>query len=112
MFDLEAVDWKETRWPGVRIHFLRSDRASGYAAVLVQMEPGSRYPGHVHTGPEELLVLEGSYADENGSYEAGSFVRYEAGTRHRPFCPPDGPRCRFFAIAREGIELFESPLSD
>ncbi|MCB9918309.1 MAG: cupin domain-containing protein [Planctomycetes bacterium] len=106
MFDLDSVPFRETRVPGIAIHFLESDRATGYAAVLIRMEPGSRYPGHRHTGSEELLVLRGAYADESGCHEAGSFVRYEAGTAHRPYCPEDGGSCVFFAIAREGIELF------
>ena len=91
------------------IHFLDSDRLRGYAAVLIRMEPGSRYPGHRHSGPEELLVLEGAFEDENGRYEAGDFVRHATGTSHHPYCPVGGERCSFFAIAREGIELFEDP---
>ncbi len=107
MFDPKDVVWQETRYPGVSIHFLDSDRASGYAAVLIRMAPGSTYPRHRHRGSEELFVLEGAYEDEFGRYEQGRFVRYEDGSMHHPRCPDGGPACVFFAIAREGIELFE-----
>jgi anti-sigma factor ChrR (cupin superfamily) len=60
MLDLDAVAWRDTRYPGVRICFLRSDRESSYAAVLIRMAPGASYPGHRHKGREELLVLEGA----------------------------------------------------
>lgn len=109
MFDLDQVPWQATRWPGVSIHFLDSDRVRGYAAVLIRMQPGSRYPRHRHSGSEEVLVLEGTYEDEAGRYEAGRFVRYAAGTSHHPRCPEGTASCTFFAIAREGIELFEAP---
>lgn len=121
MFDLDAIPFRATKWPGVSIHFLESDRASGYAAVLIRMEPGSRYPGHRHTDSEEVFVLRGCYADAAGRYPAGSFVRYAAGTAHRPFCPAEAGAgaeaeagsamsepCIFFAIARAGIEVFEA----
>jgi anti-sigma factor ChrR (cupin superfamily) len=109
MQDWQRQEWKATRYPGVEIAFLESDRESGYAAVLIRMAPGASYPAHRHRGSEELFVLEGAYEDEAGRYEAGRFVRYEDGSVHHPRCPAEeeGP-CVFFAISREGIELFES----
>lgn len=54
------------------------------ATSLVRYAPGSAFPGHVHGGGEEVLVLEGVFADEHGEYPAGSYLRNPAGTRHRP----------------------------
>ena len=107
MIDLDAVPFEPTRHPGVSIHFYRSDRASGHAAVMIRMEPGASYPGHRHDGPEELLVLQGGFRDERGVYRAGDYARFEAGSAHRPVALEDGPACVFFAIAHEGISRIE-----
>jgi len=109
MADLGAMEFTETSYPGVSVRFLASDRATGYAAVLIRMEPGSSYPRHAHTGGEELLVLRGGYEDEAGRYGAGEFRRHPPGSRHHPRVPEDGETCSLFAIAREGIEILDEP---
>ena len=108
MIDLEAVPFKSTRYPGVSIHFYRSDRESGRAAVLIRMEPGCSDPRHRHTGPEELLVLQGGFRDERGSWRAGEYAFFPAGSQHHPVALEGDEACVFFAVAHEGIELFES----
>ena len=105
-FDLDAVPFRKTRHRGVSIHFYFSDRDSGHAAVMIKMAPGCSYPRHRHTGPEELLVLQGGYRDEAGEHRAGEFVRYETGSHHHPVAL-DGIDCVFFAVAQEGIELLD-----
>lgn len=55
------------------------------ATSIVRYPPGSRFPSHVHGGGEEFLVLEGTFADENGTYPAGFYVRNPPGSRHAPF---------------------------
>lgn len=54
------------------------------ATSLVRYAPGSAFPEHVHGGGEEILVLEGGFADEHGEYPAGTYLRNPTGTRHRP----------------------------
>ena len=113
--DLDSIPFKDTRYPGVSIHFYYSDRDSGHAAVMIRMEPGCSYPRHRHNGPEELLVLQGGYRDRFGEHGTGSYVRYEAGTSHAPVAVGDpdrpvdegNPACVLFAIARGGIEILE-----
>lgn len=106
MIDLAAVPFQPTRYPGVAIHFYRSDRSSGHAAVLIRMEPGCGYPAHRHLGPEELLVLQGGFRDERGVWRAGEYARFETGSAHAPIALDEGEACVFFAIAHEGIALF------
>ncbi|MFO1055265.1 MAG: cupin domain-containing protein [Planctomycetota bacterium] len=106
MFDLDGIDFAATRYPGVSIHFYRSDRVSGHAAVMIRMEPGCGYPAHRHQGPEELLVLQGGFRDEHGEWRAGQYARFESGSSHAPIAL-DGDPCVFFAIAHEGIALFD-----
>ena len=104
--DLAAIPFKETRYPGVWIHFYRSDPETRNAAVMIKMAPGASYPRHVHRGPEELLILQGGYRDEHGEYRAGEYVRYEDGSRHHPVALEEGEDCVFFAISAEGIDFF------
>ena len=103
--DLDSIQFRETSHAGVSIHFYYRDRKSGRAAVMIKMEPGSSYPRHRHNGPEELLILQGGFRDEEGEYRAGQFCRFEDGSVHHPIALEDGPACVFFAISSEGIDL-------
>lgn len=105
--DLDTIPFKETSHPGVSIHFYYADPETRHGAVMIKMEPGSSYPRHRHNGPEELLILQGGFRDEHGEYRAGEFCRFEPGSIHHPVALEDGPPCIMFAIASEGIDLFE-----
>lgn len=54
------------------------------ATSIVRYAPGSAFPRHVHSGGEEILVLEGTFQDEHGDYPAGSYFRNPPGTSHVP----------------------------
>ena len=103
--DLSAIPWRDTKYPGVRIHFYASDRATGRVVALIAMEPGHGYPRHRHRGAEEVLVVQGGYRDELGEYRTGQYVRYEDGTAHSPVAIAGGETCVLFAISHEGIAL-------
>ncbi|MBK8097041.1 MAG: cupin domain-containing protein [Planctomycetes bacterium] len=105
--DLEAIPWRTTRWPGVRIWFYASDRVSNRTVALIAMAPGCGYPRHKHHGTEEVLVLQGGYRDELGEHRAGSHVRYDDRSEHTPvaLAGPTATTCVLFAVAHEGIEL-------
>lgn len=51
---------------------------------LLRFEPGTRAPAHDHPQGEEILVLEGSFSDEEGTYGADTWIRNPPGSRHRP----------------------------
>lgn len=66
------------------------DRIGGEVAratTIVRFAPGSVFPVHTHGGGEEYFVLEGDFVDEDGSHEAGSYVRNPPGSRHAPSAP-------------------------
>jgi anti-sigma factor ChrR (cupin superfamily) len=54
------------------------------ATSIVRYLPDSTFPAHVHGGGEELFVLDGEFADEHGSYPAGTYIRNPIGSRHSP----------------------------
>jgi len=51
---------------------------------LRRLEPGTVVPRHRHPGGEEILVLEGLFQDDHGSYPAGSWLRQPPGSAHQP----------------------------
>jgi anti-sigma factor ChrR (cupin superfamily) len=105
--DLDAIPWRATKHPGVRIHFYATDRASGRTLALIAMALGCGYPPHRHRGAEEVFVVQGGYRDERGEYLAGQCVRYEDGSAHGPVAI-DGAgaeTCVLLALSHEGIAL-------
>lgn len=81
-----SLPWSASPAAGVERRCL--DRAGGEvgrASSIVRYAPGSRFASHSHGGGEEILVLEGVFADEQGRYEAGTYLRNPAGSRHAPF---------------------------
>jgi anti-sigma factor ChrR (cupin superfamily) len=51
---------------------------------LVRWPAGYRGPRHAHPDGEELLVLAGTFEDEQGTYSAGTWLRQPSGSTHQP----------------------------
>jgi putative transcriptional regulator len=90
----ELPELGETRWRrlpvrGARYATLLRDPWSGSALYVGHMPARRILPEHIHQGPEDVLVLAGGYADHFGTFEAGTFASYAAGTKHRPLTEPD-----------------------
>jgi anti-sigma factor ChrR (cupin superfamily) len=72
--------------PGVERRMLDRDGDEvARATSIVRYAAGSHFSEHVHELGEEFLVLEGTFADEHGSYPVGTYVRNPPGSRHAPF---------------------------
>lgn len=83
--DGAALDWTPSPAKGVdRKMLYRVGGEVARATSIVRYAPGSAFPPHVHTGGEEILVLEGTFQDEHGDYPAGCYFRNPPGTAHRP----------------------------
>ena len=52
------------------------------SAAFVRYRPGAAVPLHRHTGYEHIFVLDGSQADEHGSYDRGSCIINPPGSAH------------------------------
>jgi anti-sigma factor ChrR (cupin superfamily) len=90
--DLRAVvrtaqlAWSPSTVPGVERRMIERDGGEiARATSIVRYAPGSNFPRHVHSLGEEILVLEGDFADEYGSYSAGTYIKNGAGSSHAPF---------------------------
>jgi quercetin dioxygenase-like cupin family protein len=81
----ESLPWIASPMQGVDRRPL--DRVGGEVAratSIVRYAPGSEFSPHVHTGGEELVVLEGVFQDEHGSFPAGSYIRNPPQSKHQP----------------------------
>lgn len=80
------VEWVSSPQPGVdRLMLDRIGDEIARATSLVRFAPGTSFPFHAHGGGEEILVLEGVWEDEHGTYPAGTYLRDPVGTAHEPF---------------------------
>ncbi|MFZ9116836.1 MAG: cupin domain-containing protein [Burkholderiaceae bacterium] len=59
-------------------------------AALVRWAPNTHFSRHQHWGGEEILVIEGTFYDEHGSYPKGSWLRSPHLSQHQPFTREDG----------------------
>ena len=58
--------------------------------ALVKWEPNTLFNTHKHWGGEEILVIDGVFYDEYGSYPKGSWIRSPHLSSHKPFTKSEG----------------------
>lgn len=68
------------------------------ATSIVRYAAGSSFSRHEHAKGEEFLVLDGVFADDQGDYPPGSYVRNPPGSSHSPYSK-DG--CRILVKLRQ-----------
>jgi quercetin dioxygenase-like cupin family protein len=74
--------WEDTPVAGVQMRVLFSDPPNNRFTALVRMAPGTTYPGHLHNGPEECLVLQGDLHVGEHILRTGDYQYAPAGTTH------------------------------
>ena len=62
----------------------------GVSTALVRWEPHTIFNPHMHPGGEEILVLDGVFHDDHGSYPAGSWLRSPRYSQHAPYTEAEG----------------------
>lgn len=98
--DAGAYSWDEP-FPGVKIALVKQDAARGVRATLLWGTPGASYPAHRHGGEEAVLVLQGAYCDERGSYGAGNVACNPAGSVHSVRILPEGDCISYIVLYGE-----------
>ncbi|MFB2879841.1 cupin domain-containing protein [Floridanema aerugineum] len=83
-----VVETQHTPWlpglvDGLQVMLLHSYGSENVA--LVKWAPGTHFQPHRHWGGEEILVLNGVFADEFGTYPKGTWIRNPSGSMHAPF---------------------------
>lgn len=83
IIDTRAAGWVPGLVPGLKVLPLHAYGTEQVA--LVQWAPGAHFQPHRHWGGEEIFVLEGIFADEQGVYPRGTWLRNPPGSVHTPF---------------------------
>ena len=88
VLDTHSLAWQPSPLAGVERRPLERWAAeSGRATSIVRYAAGSAFKAHGHPAGEEILVLEGIFADEYGDYPAGTWLKNPAGSQHAPRSP-------------------------
>jgi anti-sigma factor ChrR (cupin superfamily) len=86
LLDTSTLPWTASPMAGVERRMLdRHGDEIARATSIVRFAPGSRFERHSHGGGEEILVLEGTFSDEQGDYPAGTYLLNPVGSSHAPF---------------------------
>jgi anti-sigma factor ChrR (cupin superfamily) len=56
----DVAEWMAHAVPGIRMKVLALNKPRGYATLLLDVAPGTRFPPHHHGGAEECYVVAGS----------------------------------------------------
>ncbi len=85
------------RWlwigPSIRLMPLQKRDADDARLDLIKVAPGTRLPGHGHTGMELTCVIAGAFADATGQYRAGDVAEGDPALEHEPMALPVGEDC-------------------
>lgn len=78
--DTASAAWEPWSMEGVEV--VRLAERADEQVLLMRLQPGTVLPTHDHPGGEELFVLEGELADQNGRYPKGTWLRNPPGSSH------------------------------
>ena len=74
--------WASSGSEGFLVKVLRESVDRTHKTWLMKIEAGAYSPSHAHDGLEQVLVLEGSFYDQDRTYGPGDFVTRQAGEMH------------------------------
>jgi anti-sigma factor ChrR (cupin superfamily) len=83
VIDTHSASWVPGLVPGLSVLPLHAYGSEHVA--LVRWAPGTVFAPHGHPGGEEIVVLDGVFQDEHGTYPAGCWLRNPPGSTHRPW---------------------------
>ena len=89
----KVVDTPQQTWrPGLvdGLEVMPLHEFEGESIALVKWAPHTQFQAHQHWGGEEILVLEGTFYDEHGSYPQGAWLRSPHLSQHAPFTKEEG----------------------
>jgi quercetin dioxygenase-like cupin family protein len=98
--------WETTPVAGVSVKSLHVDPVRRYVTMLVKMDAGVSYPGHLHAAAEECYVLDGDLRVGDQVLKKGDYQRAEAGSKHGVQSTKEG--CLLLVLSSQNDELLPS----
>ncbi|MBW4633308.1 MAG: cupin domain-containing protein [Iphinoe sp. HA4291-MV1] len=85
--DSAEIIWQQTPFEGIWFGCFEADSSvqDHPLTMLTRFDPGGFFPKHGHPDGEEILVLQGTFADETGEYPPGSYLLNPESFIHLPF---------------------------
>ncbi|WP_407070694.1 cupin domain-containing protein [Paraburkholderia rhynchosiae] len=80
--DPASLEWETSEVAGFEVVTLFENRLTGESTMLMKVAPGAYAGSHSHGALEEILVLDGEFADEGNRYGKGQYCIRAAGTLH------------------------------
>ena len=88
---MDQLDWRRIA-PGIKQHNLSSQHRKHGAFQLLHLEPGVRLSEHSHNDRELTYLVQGSYEDEIGHFQAGDIADLDGHEEaHRPVVNSEVP---------------------
>lgn len=75
-------EWLELPVKGARIKELAGNKEDGFITMLLELDPGTKFPGHEHHGAEHVYLLDGDLVTDGRKLAPGDFLRACAHTFH------------------------------
>ena len=101
----QQTDWREPEWkeiaPGIFCKLLATDTEADRVSMLVRLAPGVDYPPHIHTGVEELHLLDGELWIDDRKLHPGDYNRAEPGTGDKRVWSETGCTCVLMTSTRD-----------
>lgn len=88
VIDTHKTSWHQGLVEGLTVMPLHEYKTEHVA--LVKWAPHTLFKKHRHWGGEEILVIEGTFYDEHGSYPKGTWLRSPHMSEHTPFTKEEG----------------------
>jgi anti-sigma factor ChrR (cupin superfamily) len=92
-----APRWSEPEWeqvaPGIECKLLATDTERHRVSMLVRLAAGGSYPGHTHTGVEELHLLDGELWIDDRKLISGDYYYGAPGTSDKRVWSEAGCTC-------------------
>jgi anti-sigma factor ChrR (cupin superfamily) len=96
------LEWEEPA-PGIHVKVLARDDKKHSVSMLVRLDPGTGYPGHTHSGVEELHLLHGVLKVDDRTLYPGDFIRADAGSIDRRVWSETGCTCFLMTSTKDAL---------
>ncbi len=88
VIDTSKSTWSPGLVPGLEVMSLH--RYEREQVALVKWAPNTDFNTHTHWGGEEILVIAGTFFDDQGEYPAGTWIRSPHQSKHTPYTRAEG----------------------